>query len=122
MVRLLQQDSFLSSGSPPETALALADCVHARQDQLPRAPTLIVAAQAEPAAAFCTLSTLMRQLEVEQAVDVYAAARGVESLLPGAFPSPASLLRVYRALETRLASPPTPYSYLQPPLWNEKMI
>ena len=64
----------------------------------------------------------MRQLEVEQAVDVYAAARGVESLLPGAFPSPASLLRIYRALETRLASPPTPYSYLQPPLWNEKMI
>ena len=122
VVRLLQQDSFLSSGSPPETALALADCVHARQDQLPRAPTLIVAAQAEPAAAFCSLSTLMRQLEAEQAVDVYAAARGVESLLPGAFPSPASLLRIYRALETRLASPPTPYSYLQPPLWNEKMI
>ena len=122
VVRLLQQDSFLSSGSPPETALALVECVHARQEQLPRAPTLIVAAQAEPAAAFCTLSTLIRQLEAEQAVDVYAVARGAESLLPGAFPAPASLLRIYRALETRLASPPSPYSYLQPPLWNEKMI
>ena len=96
VVKLLQQDEFLSTESSPEAALALVDSVHARQEQLPRAPLLIVAEKAEPAAAFSVLSTLLRQVEVEGAADVYTVARGVEALLPGAFPSPAALLRVYR--------------------------
>ena len=98
VVKLLQQDSFLAPGSVPEPALALADCIHSRQDQLARAPLLLVGTGPEPAGAYCALSTLLRQLELEQAVDVYTVARGIESLLPGAFPSPGSLLRLYRCV------------------------
>jgi hypothetical protein len=122
VVKLLQQEGCLAAGAPPEAALALADSLHCRQDQLPRAPLLLVAATPEPAAAFCALSTLLRQLELEQAADTYTVARAIETLLPGAFPSPASLLRLYRALEARLAAPAAPYTFLQPVPGTEKMI
>ena len=66
--------------SPP--CLSLLSVVAGRQDHLPPRPLAVLDREGgTPAAAFCALSSLLRQLQYDRSVDIYSTAKVLKFLV-----------------------------------------
>ena len=83
-----------------ENKVSLLPVIHARQDNLPARPLLVLDKDGGPqAATFCALSSLIRQVHSDQAVDIYLTAKTIHNYRPGVWNSPQNILLLYKAIE-----------------------
>ena len=85
--------------------LGLLPVVQGRQDHLPPRPLLVVDREGGTgAAAFCALSSLLRQLHSDRSVDIYSMAKTIHNARPGVWLRPEHILQLYRAVEVLVSS------------------
>lgn len=81
-------------------SLGLLQVVHTRQDNLPPRPLAVLDREGgTQAAAFCALSSLLRQLHSDRSVDIYSTAKTIHNARPGVWLRPEHVLQLYRAVE-----------------------
>eukprot|EP00090_Calanus_glacialis_P013507 TRINITY_DN22191_c0_g1_i1.p1 TRINITY_DN22191_c0_g1~~TRINITY_DN22191_c0_g1_i1.p1 ORF type:complete len:1215 (-),score=130.86 TRINITY_DN22191_c0_g1_i1:761-4405(-) len=80
--------------------ISLLPVIHARQDNLPPRPLLVLDKDGGPeAATFCALSSLIRQVHYDHSVDIYLTAKTIHNSRPGIWNAPESILYLYKAIE-----------------------
>jgi len=81
--------------------ISLLPVIHARQDNLPPRPLLVLDKDGGPeAATFCALSSLFRQVHYDHSVDIYLTAKTIHNCRPGIWHAPESILYLYKAVES----------------------
>ena len=86
-------------------SLGLLAVVQGRQDHLPPRPLLVMDREAgTSAAAFCALSSLLRQLQSDRSVDIYSTAKTIHNARPGVWLRPEHIMNLYKAVESLVSS------------------